>query len=144
MIAVKGSIPDILSDAPAGNAPPCGAGFTIRLMPTMPRTAPSVPAAAHHSWVGNRETEGRGGTRAVVSPSTGETFAHVSLLDAMQAGEAVEAAQAAFPSWSVLSFRESGRFLPSLREEVLAGAHPLPAPIRTGQGKPAAEAHAVE
>jgi len=113
-------------------------------MPTMPRTAPSVPAAAHHSWVGNRETEGRGGTRAVVSPSTGETFAHVSLLDAVQAGEAVEAAQAAFPSWSVLSFRERGRFLLRLREEVLAEADPLAALIAREQGKPVAEAHAVE
>src|SRR5260370_37751198 len=144
MIAVKGSIPDILSDAPAGNAPPCGAGFTIRLMPTMPRTAPSVPAAAHHSWVGNRETEGRGGTRAVVSPSTGETFAHVSLLDAVQAGEAVEAAQAAFPSWSVLSIRDRVRFLLRLREEVLAEADPLAALSAREQGNPVAEAHAVE
>src|SRR5206468_5892940 len=113
-------------------------------MSTMTETAASVAGAGHHSWVGNRETEGRGGTRPVLSPSTGETFAHVSLLDAAQAGEAVEAARAAFPFWSALSFRERGRFLLKLREALLAEADPLAALIAREQGKPEAEAHAVE
>src|SRR5436309_8309706 len=113
-------------------------------MSTMTETAASVAGAGHHSWVGNRETEGRGGTRPVLSPSTGEAFAHVSLLDAAQAGEAVEAARAAFPSWSALSFRERGRFLLKLREALLAEADPLAALIAREQGKPDAEARAVE
>ena len=110
----------------------------------MSETAASVAGSAHHSWVGNRETEGRGGIRPTVSPSTGEVFARVTLLEATQAGEALEAARKAFPSWSALSFRERGRFLLKLREAVLAEADPLAALIAREQGKPQAEAHAVE
>ena len=113
-------------------------------MATMTETAASAAGAAHHSWVGNQEIEGRGGTRPAVSPSTGEAFARVSLLDAAQVGEALEAARNAFPSWSAVSFRERGRFLLKLREAVLAEADPLAALIAREQGKPQAEAHAVE
>ncbi len=113
-------------------------------MATMTETAASVAGAAHHSWVGNKEIEGRGGTRPAVSPSTGEAFARVSLLDAAQVGEALEGARNAFPSWSAVSFRERGRFLLKLREAVLAEADPLAALIAREQGKPQAEAHAVE
>ncbi len=95
-------------------------------------------STTHHSWVGGQETEGRGGTRGAVSPATGEAFARVSLLDAAQAGGAVEAARVAFPSWSALSFRERGRFLLKLREAVLAEADPLAALIAREQGKPEA------
>ena len=68
----------------------------------------------------------------------------MSLLDAAQAGAALDAAQAAFPAWSALSFRERGRHLLALREVVLEEADDLARLIAREQGKPEAEAHAVE
>ena len=95
-----------------------------------------VPAAAaqtlvRHSWIGNREVEGRGGTRAATAPATGRAFAQVSLLDAAQAGSAIDAASAAFPAWSGLGFAERGRHLLRLRpgrEQGREGRH-----VRGGQ-----------
>src|SRR6266446_5898550 len=113
-------------------------------MATMTETRASVALATYHSSVGNRETEGRGGVRPVVSPATGESFAQVSLLDPAQAGAAVEAARSAHPAWAALSFRERGRFLLKLREVLLEEADGLAALIAREQGKPEAEAHAVE
>ncbi|MFI5006491.1 MAG: aldehyde dehydrogenase family protein [Solirubrobacterales bacterium] len=113
-------------------------------MATMTGNGVSVALATHHSQVGNRETEGRGDIRPVVNPGSGDAFAQVSLLDAAQAGAAVEAARSAFPAWSALSFGERGRFLLRLREVLLAEADDLAALIAREQGKPEAEAHAVE
>jgi succinate-semialdehyde dehydrogenase/glutarate-semialdehyde dehydrogenase len=101
-------------------------------------------ATAAHSWVGNRPLEGKAGTRAATNPATGRPFAEVSLLDAAQAGEAIAAASAAFPAWSGLSFRERGRVLLEVRERILADAAGIARLIATEQGKPVAEAHAVE
>jgi acyl-CoA reductase-like NAD-dependent aldehyde dehydrogenase len=106
--------------------------------------APASRVETHHSLVGPGETEGRGGRRPVVSPATGEVFAEVSLLDAAQAAAAVAAAGAAFPAWSERSFRERGRFLLRLREALLEEGDSLAALIAREQGKPEAEAHAVE
>jgi acyl-CoA reductase-like NAD-dependent aldehyde dehydrogenase len=108
--------------------------------------APATPAthATRHSWIGGREVEGRSGTRPVVSPTTGKAFAEVSVLDLAQAREAVAAARAAFPAWSALSFGERGRHLLRLREAVLSEAESLAGLIAEEQGKPEAEAHAVE
>jgi len=97
-----------------------------------------------HSWVGGREVEGRAGLRASASPSSGEPFAQSSLLDAAQAGDAIAAAQAAFPSWSRTSFRERTRLLDRLRQAVVAEADELARLIEREQGKPAAEALAAE
>ena len=104
--------------------------------------ATSLPT--FHSWVGGREVEGRAGLRPAASPSSGQTFAQSSLLDAAQAGEAVSAAQAAFPSWSRTSFRERSRLLDRLRQAVVAEADDLARLIEREQGKPAAEALASE
>ena len=104
--------------------------------------ATSLPT--FHSWVGGREVEGRAGLRPATSPSSGQTFAQSSLLDAAQAGEAVSAAQAAFPSWSRTSFRERSRLLDRLRQAVVAEADDLARLIEREQGKPAAEALASE
>jgi acyl-CoA reductase-like NAD-dependent aldehyde dehydrogenase len=97
-----------------------------------------------HSWVGGREVEGRAGVRPAASPATGEAFAQSSLLDAVQAGEAVAAAQSAFPAWSRTSFRERTRLLDRLREAIVAEADDLARLIEREQGKPAAEAMAAE
>jgi succinate-semialdehyde dehydrogenase/glutarate-semialdehyde dehydrogenase len=97
-----------------------------------------------HSWVGNREVEGRAGAHSVVNPSTGAAFDQVSLLDDAQAGEALEAARRAFPAWSALSFHERGRHLLRLRDALVREADALAALVTREQGKPGAEAHAAE
>ncbi len=97
-----------------------------------------------HSWLAGRETPGRGGTRAVVNPATGDAFAETSLLDAAQAGEAVAAAHAAFPAWSRTSVRERARLLDRLRQSIVGEADAIARLIEREQGKPAAEAYAVE
>jgi acyl-CoA reductase-like NAD-dependent aldehyde dehydrogenase len=106
----------------------------------------AVPAGLplHHSWIGNREVEGRAGLRPVVNPATGAAFARVSLLDAEQAASAIAAARAAFPAWRGLSFRERARVLLAAREVVLRRADETARLIEQEQGKPAVEAHLVE
>jgi acyl-CoA reductase-like NAD-dependent aldehyde dehydrogenase len=101
-----------------------------------------LPSA--HSWLAGREAPGRGGTRGVVNPATGEAFAEVTLLDAAQAGEALAAAQAAFPGWSRTSIGERVRLVDRLREAVVRDAEAVARLIEREQGKPAAEAYAVE
>ena len=53
--------------------------------------APALLERAH-SWVANREVEGRAGRRAAINPATGRPFAETTLLDAEQVGQAVDAA----------------------------------------------------
>jgi acyl-CoA reductase-like NAD-dependent aldehyde dehydrogenase len=109
--------------------------------------APAGVGAAlstRHSWVGNREVEGHGGTRAALQPATGRPFAQVSLLDLAQAREAIATARSAFPAWSRLTFAERGRHLLRLRAAVLEDAEEVARLIAEEQGKPEAEAHAVE
>src|SRR3954468_17220104 len=112
-------------------------------MSTGERVAASALDRAH-SWVGNREVEGRAGRRAAVNPATGAPFAEATLLDAIQAADAVGAAAAAFGAWSRLSFRDRGRVLQRVHDLVLAEASAIAALIEREQGKPAAEAHLVE
>ena len=97
-----------------------------------------------HSWVAGRQTPGRGGTRAAVNPATGEPFAEVTLLDAVQAGEALAAARGAFPGWSRTGFAERRRLLDRLREALVREADAVARLVEREQGKPSAEAYAVE
>src|SRR5512134_766965 len=107
-------------------------------------TAAEPSIACFHSWVGGREVEGRGGTRAAVNPATGEAFARASLLDAAQAGEAVAAAASAFPAWSRTSFRERSLLLDRLRQAIVDEADEIARLIEREQGKPFAEALVAE
>ncbi|HSD67775.1 MAG TPA: aldehyde dehydrogenase family protein, partial [Vicinamibacteria bacterium] len=107
-------------------------------------SAESAGSPTFHSWVGGREVEGRGGMRPAVNPATGVAFAQSSLLDAAQAGDAIAAAQAAFPAWSRTTFRERARLLDRLREAIVADADELARLIEREQGKPVAEAIAAE
>src|SRR5512143_3795736 len=107
-------------------------------------SAEGADLPAFHSWVGGRETEGRGGARPSVNPATGEAFARASLLDGQQAGEAIGAAQAAFPAWSRTTFRERARLLDRLRQAIVDEADEIARLIERDQGKPAAEAIAAE
>src|SRR5688500_2981392 len=107
-----------------------------------PATAGDLPI--HHSWIGNREVAGRGPLRDAVDPSDGRPFASVTLLDAEQAAGAFAAAQAAFPAWGALPFADRGRLLLALRDRILDQAEDIARLIHREQGKPPAEAHAVE
>jgi succinate-semialdehyde dehydrogenase/glutarate-semialdehyde dehydrogenase len=117
--------------------------MTTAAAPPPSTTAPSA-LATHHSWIGNREVEGRAGVRPAINPATGQPFAQASLLDAEQASAAIAAAQTAFPAWSALSFAERGRVLLGARRALLEEAEDIARLIAREQGKPAAEAHAVE
>jgi succinate-semialdehyde dehydrogenase/glutarate-semialdehyde dehydrogenase len=98
----------------------------------------------HHSWVGGHEVEGRGGHRTVESPRDGRAFARTSLLDAGQAGDALEVARRAFPAWSGSGFRGRTRALQRLREVLVAEADEIARLVEREQGKPFAEVHAAE
>ncbi len=98
----------------------------------------------HHSWIANRQVPGRGPLRDAVDPADGRPFASATILDAEQAAGAVAAAQAAFPAWSALPFAERGRLLLRLRDRILEEADDIARLIHREQGKPPAEAHAVE
>jgi acyl-CoA reductase-like NAD-dependent aldehyde dehydrogenase len=104
----------------------------------------ALTVETHHSWVGGKEVAGVAGERPAESPTTGERFAQSSLLSASQAVDAFAAARRAFPAWSELSFRSRGRHLLALREAVLEDADDLARLIAREQGKPEAEAQAVE
>jgi succinate-semialdehyde dehydrogenase/glutarate-semialdehyde dehydrogenase len=113
----------------------------------MSAPAVAVPPAGletRHSWIGRAAVEGRAGRRPAVDPATGAAFAEVSLLDRGQAEGALDSARQAFPAWARLSFRERGDHLLRLRDAVLEDADQVAALIAREQGKPAAEAHAVE
>jgi acyl-CoA reductase-like NAD-dependent aldehyde dehydrogenase len=106
--------------------------------------APAGDRPLHHSWIGNREVPGRGPLRDALDPADGRPFASATILDAEQAAGAVAAAQAAFPAWSALPFAERGRLLLRLRDLLLEEAEDIARLIHREQGKPPAEAHAVE
>jgi acyl-CoA reductase-like NAD-dependent aldehyde dehydrogenase len=114
------------------------------MMATLAEPAVTPDVAARHSWIGNREVVGNAGALTGVNPATGKPFATASLLDAEQAASAVSAAWSAFPAWGRRSFHDRGRLLLRAREVLLRRAEDLAALIERSQGKPAAEAHAVE
>ncbi len=113
---------------------------------TIPGARPTLPAALplHHSWVGPRQVEGRAGRRLVIGPRDEQPLAEVSLLDAEQMGQALEAARQAFPGWARASFRERGQRLLALRQAILEQADEIAELVAREQGKPRAEALVVE
>ena len=100
--------------------------------------------ATFHSWVAGQPLEGRGGLRSATNPATGEPFAQASLLDAAQASTAIEAAHAAFATWSRTSFAERARLIDRWREAIVDEADDIAGLVEREQGKPAAEALAAE
>ncbi len=104
----------------------------------------SAAPLVRHSWVAGSEVVGRAGRRPALDPATGERFGETSLLDAAQAQEAVGAAWTAFAAWSRTSIRERSRLLDGLGQRVVDEADRIASLIEREQGKPAAEAYAVE
>ena len=113
-------------------------------MATLPEQGIAGALPVHHSWIENREVEGRAGLRPAVNPAIGRPFARTSLLDETQADAALAAARAAFPQWSASAFRERRRLLLRVRAGILDEADEIARLIEREQGKPAVEARAVE
>jgi succinate-semialdehyde dehydrogenase/glutarate-semialdehyde dehydrogenase len=112
-------------------------------MPTLDGVA-TAAVPVRHSWVAGHEVAGAGGFEPAIDPATGQAFAEVSLLDPAQAGDSLARARAAFDSWSASSFEARGRHLLALRQALLDEADEVSRLIAREQGKPAAEALAVE
>src|SRR5260221_3268088 len=97
-----------------------------------------------HSWVANREVEGRAGRRAAVSPASGRPFAETTLLDAAQAGGAVEAARRALPAWSRRTLPQRGPVLRRAPDLFLDEGGEIAPLIARQQGQAAGEAAPVD
>ncbi|MCI5076623.1 MAG: NAD-dependent succinate-semialdehyde dehydrogenase [Oricola sp.] len=84
--------------------------------------------------------EGR--TIDVLNPATGEVVAKVPDCGAAETRRAIEAAHAAFPTYSALSVAERARLMRKLHELIVEHTDALAAILTTEQGKPFAEAKA--
>jgi aspartate-semialdehyde dehydrogenase len=81
-----------------------------------------------------------GATVAVTDPATGETIGHVPDMGAAETREAIDAAQAAFPSWRALLPQERGTILRAWFDLVTANREDLAVLMTLEQGKPLDEA----
>ena len=110
---------------------------------TLPGENAAAPTTAHSIVSGSR-LAGNDGVHDAVSPSTGAPIQPYSLLDATQAGGAVEAAANAFPGWTATSFADRRAVLDRARALILEEGEALAHLIACEQGKPLAEAHLAE
>ena len=81
-----------------------------------------------------------GATVAVTNPATAETLAHVTDMGAAETRRAIEAAQAAWPTWRTLTAKQRGAILRSSFDLMIANADDLATILTTEMGKPLAEA----
>ncbi len=88
-------------------------------------------------WVG---TVGSGQTIAVTNPATGAHIATVPRFGAVQARQAIEAANRAWPAWRGRTAKERAALLRRWYELILANQEDLARIMTTEQGKPLAEA----
>ncbi len=87
-------------------------------------------------YIGGQWLVGAGGETAAVSPSSGETFAAVTVGDAAQAGRAVEAAAAAAPAWAAASAFDRSDVCAALASAVVCRRDDLARALTEDQGKP--------
>ena len=104
----------------------------------------AAPREVVHSIVGGERVPGNVGTREAVSPANGQVVQACSLLDAAQAGAAVDAAADSFDSWTQSTFAARRAILDRVRGLILAEAETIAELIAREQGKPVAEAHLAE
>ncbi len=104
----------------------------------------AAPPTTAHSIVSGSRLAGNDGVHDAVSPATGAPIQAYSLLDAAQAGGAVEAAANAFPAWTATSFADRRAVLDRARALILEEGEALALLIAREQGKPVAEAHLAE
>jgi acyl-CoA reductase-like NAD-dependent aldehyde dehydrogenase len=95
-------------------------------------------------WINGEPGTGAGARIADVNPSTGEPFAWVACADAAEIDHAIEAATFASKLWRGAPFDERARRLRRLAERVHEQADSLASLIALEQGKPFAEAMALE
>jgi succinate-semialdehyde dehydrogenase / glutarate-semialdehyde dehydrogenase len=92
------------------------------------------------AYVGGVWSPARSSERfAVTNPATGETFAEVANLDEADARAAVEAAEAAFPSWRDTTAKERAKLLRRWFDLILANQEDLARLMTAEQGKPLTE-----
>src|SRR5262245_50731543 len=83
-----------------------------------------------------------GATFPVVNPATGETFAHVPRLGAVETRRAIQAAERTLPAWRGLLSKDRARILRDWADLMLAKQEDLAVLMVLEQGKPLAEARA--
>jgi malonate-semialdehyde dehydrogenase (acetylating)/methylmalonate-semialdehyde dehydrogenase len=100
---------------------------------SVPATA--APAPIPHYIGGRRLEVASGPTSPVFNPATGAQSGVLPLADAAQVGEAVAAAQAAFPAWAATPPQKRARVMFKLREILESRADQLAAQITAEHGK---------
>lgn len=89
-------------------------------------------------WMVQRDTK----CIDVTNPSTGETIAKVPVTSSERVEEAIQAAQQAFQTWSLLSMTQKTAYMFKLRNALVARKEELAALIATDQGKHIVDARA--
>jgi succinate-semialdehyde dehydrogenase/glutarate-semialdehyde dehydrogenase len=98
------------------------------------------PRLVHAGSFINGEWRHSARTLPVVNPASGQTLAHVSLLDAAGARAAIDAAVASFPAWAARPAAERANLLERWFDLVIANQEDLAMLLTAEQGKPLAEA----
>ncbi|GGH42364.1 aldehyde dehydrogenase family protein [Microbacterium album] len=94
--------------------------------------------------VDGRRVPGRGGTRELIDPATGEVFALAEMASAADVDDAVRAAHAARAVWTALSPADRGRRIHRLGELIERDAEELALLESRNGGKPLAQARAFD
>lgn len=81
-----------------------------------------------------------GGKLAVINPASGDKLAEVPLCGAEETRRAIDAADAAWPSWRALTARQRSQILQTWHRLILENADDLAQLITAECGKPLAEA----
>lgn len=87
-------------------------------------------------FIGGEWIAGAGGEMPAVSPSSGETFASVTVADAAQAALAVESAASSWPEWAATSAFDRAAVCAALAAAVASRREDLAHALTEDQGKP--------
>lgn len=92
-------------------------------------------------YIGGKLVAGKGKSRPVFAPGTGEVITLLNGASREQTLEALDSAQAAFPIWSHLSLTERGHWIEALRTAILAHKEEVVSvlALETGKSRVAAE-----
>lgn len=82
----------------------------------------TLPTSNFRHYINGELVGGKGSRCTVRCPGNEEVVAEISLADKAQAIEALEAAQAAFPAWSVLPLEKRGEWMMKLADAIAADA----------------------
>ena len=110
-------------------------------MATMAANPPGLGQWTPRMLIGGQLVEGSADLE-IVDPATGRVFATCGRADRAQAGQAVDAAIAAFPHWSSLAVEERAGRIALFADALEARADEMARLLTREQGKPAAQAAA--